>query len=53
MGSAEPVVGSVCGLHLGVNPALTITALSEHVMAGIPDNPDGERKPTPRPSGTA
>ena len=29
--------GSLVPANLGVNPSLTITALSEHVMAGIPD----------------
>jgi cholesterol oxidase len=41
--------GSLVPTNLGVNPALTITALSEHVMAGIPDKPDGKCKPAPRP----
>lgn len=30
------VDGSVIPVNLGVNPSLTITALAEHVMAGIP-----------------
>jgi cholesterol oxidase len=30
--------GSIVPVNLGVNPALTITALAEHVMAGIPAN---------------
>jgi len=29
--------GSLVPANLGVNPSLTITALSEYVMAGIPD----------------
>ncbi len=33
--------GSAVPANLGVNPALTITALAEHVMAGVP--PKGER----------
>ncbi len=42
--------GSIVPANLGVNPALMITALSEHIMAGIPDNPEGTTKPAPRPS---
>jgi cholesterol oxidase len=30
--------GSLVPANLGVNPALTITALSEYVMSGIPDH---------------
>lgn len=29
--------GSIIGANLGVNPSLTITALAEHVMSGLPD----------------
>ena len=28
--------GSLVSANLGVNPSLTITALAEHVMSGIP-----------------
>ena len=35
--------GSIVPANLGVNPSLTITALSEYVMSGIPDKP-GVRK---------
>ena len=45
--------GSIVPANLGVNPALTITALSEHVMSGIPDNPNGTTKPAPRPTASA
>ena len=41
--------GSLVPANLGVNPALTITALAEHVMSGVPANPAGERKPAPLP----
>ena len=41
--------GSLVPANLGVNPSLTITALSEHVMSGIPVNPAGGAKPAPRP----
>ena len=41
--------GSLVPANLGVNPSLTITALAEYVMAGIPDAPGGTRKPAPRP----
>jgi cholesterol oxidase len=40
--------GSLVPANLGVNPSLTITALSEHVMSGIPENPAGGAKPAPR-----
>ncbi len=43
--------GSLVPANLGVNPALTITALSEYVMSNIPDNPLGGLKPAPRPPG--
>jgi len=29
--------GSVVSANLGVNPSLTIAALSEHIMSSIPD----------------
>ncbi|NJD17784.1 MAG: cholesterol oxidase, partial [Gemmatimonadetes bacterium] len=32
------VDGSIVPANLGVNPSLTITALAEHVMSGIPEN---------------
>jgi cholesterol oxidase len=41
--------GSLVPANLGVNPSLTITALAEHVMAGIPVNPAGPGKPAPGP----
>ncbi len=41
--------GSLVPANLGVNPSLTITALSEFVMSKIPDNPVGVAKPAPRP----
>jgi len=41
--------GSIVPANLGVNPALTITALSEYVMSGIPDKPGGTPQPAPRP----
>ncbi len=41
--------GSLVPANLGVNPSLTITALAEHVMAGIPANPAGAGRPAPRP----
>jgi cholesterol oxidase len=31
--------GSLVPANLGVNPSLTITALAEHVMAGVPSGP--------------
>jgi cholesterol oxidase len=40
--------GSLVPANLGVNPALTITALAEHVMSAIPVNPEGTPKPAPR-----
>jgi cholesterol oxidase len=42
--------GSIVPANLGVNPALTITALAEHVMSGIPNKPGGTPKPAPRPA---
>jgi cholesterol oxidase len=41
--------GSLVPANLGVNPSLTITALAEHVMAGIPVNPAGPGRPAPSP----
>jgi cholesterol oxidase len=43
--------GSLVPANLGVNPSLTITALAEHVMAGIPDNPLGTPRRAPLPPG--
>jgi cholesterol oxidase len=37
--------GSAVPANLGVNPALTITALAEHVMAGVPPGPGASRDP--------
>jgi cholesterol oxidase len=45
--------GSLVPANLGVNPALTITALAEHVMSKIPDNPEGTPRPAPRAPGSA
>jgi cholesterol oxidase len=39
--------GSLVPANLGVNPSLTITALAEHVMSGIPDNPRGTPRRAP------
>jgi cholesterol oxidase len=39
--------GSLVPANLGVNPSLTITALSEHVMSGIPENPARGSSPAP------
>ena len=36
------VDGSIMPANPGVNPSLTITALSEYVMSGIPMKPDGK-----------
>jgi cholesterol oxidase len=41
--------GSIVPANLGVNPALTITAISEYVMSGIHINPEGTPKPVPGP----
>ena len=41
--------GSIVPANLGVNPSLTITALGEYVMSGIPDKPGAEPRPAPRP----
>jgi len=43
--------GSLVPANLGVNPALTITALAEHVMSRILENPAGTPRPAPRPAG--
>ncbi len=43
--------GSLVPANLGVNPSLTIAALSEHVMSGIPERPGGAARPAPRPGG--
>ena len=40
--------GSIVPANLGVNPSLTITALGEYVMSGIPDKPGAETRPAPR-----
>jgi cholesterol oxidase len=42
--------GSIVPANLGVNPTLTITALSEYVMSTVPDKPGAEAKPAPRPA---
>lgn len=42
--------GSVVPANLGVNPSLTITALSEYIMSTVPPKPDAEQKPAPRPA---
>ncbi len=42
--------GSIVPANLGVNPSLTITALSEYVMANVPAKPGAEQKPAPRPA---
>jgi cholesterol oxidase len=44
--------GSLVPANLGVNPALTITALAEHVMSAIPENPGREPQRAVRPPGT-
>ena len=31
--------GAAVPVNLGVNPSLTITALAEHVMSGVPAKP--------------
>lgn len=41
--------GSLVPANLGVNPALTITALAEYVMSHVPENPQGAPRPAPRP----
>jgi cholesterol oxidase len=43
--------GSLVPANLGVNPSLTITALAEHVMSRILENPAGAPRPAPRPAG--
>lgn len=45
--------GSIVPANLGVNPSLTITALSEYVMANVPANEGAEQKPAPRPATAA
>jgi len=45
--------GSIVPANLGVNPSLTITALSEYVMSGIPDKPGAETRPAPRAPGAS
>ena len=42
--------GSLVPANLGVNPALTITALCEYVMAQVPQNSRGTPRPAPRPA---
>jgi len=42
--------GSIVPANLGVNPSLTITALSEFVMAQVPEKPGHSVVPAPRPS---
>lgn len=41
--------GSIVPANLGVNPSLTITALSEYVMSTVPEKEGGRLKPAPRP----
>ena len=44
--------GSVVPVNLGVNPSLTITALAEHIMAGVPPaSGAARREPDDRPVG--
>jgi cholesterol oxidase len=45
--------GSLVPANLGVNPSLTITALAEHVMAGIPVSERGAGRPAPVPAPVA
>ena len=42
--------GSIVPANLGVNPSLTITALSEFVMAQVPEKQGHSVVPAPRPS---
>lgn len=42
--------GSIVPANLGVNPSLTITALSEFVMSTVPPREGAEPKPAPRPA---
>ena len=42
--------GSIVPANLGVNPSLTITALSEYVMSHVPEKEGAEVKPAPRPA---
>jgi cholesterol oxidase len=41
--------GSLVPANLGVNPSLTITALSEYVMHHVPNKEGANRRPAPRP----
>jgi cholesterol oxidase len=41
--------GSLVPANLGVNPSLTITALSEYVMHHVPPKEGADRRPAPRP----
>ena len=41
--------GSLVPANLGVNPSLTITALSEYVMHHVPAKEGADRRPAPRP----
>jgi cholesterol oxidase len=41
--------GSIVPANLGVNPSLTITALSEHVMSTVPEKTGAEIRRVPRP----
>ncbi|HEX9242083.1 MAG TPA: GMC family oxidoreductase [Anaeromyxobacter sp.] len=40
------VDGAAVPVNLGVNPALTITALAEHALAGVAEKPRAERRAT-------
>ena len=41
--------GSIVPANLGVNPSLTITALSEYVMSCVPDKTGAKQNLAPRP----
>ena len=41
--------GSLVPANLGVNPSLTITALSEYVMHHVSPKEGADRRPAPRP----
>lgn len=41
--------GSIVPANLGVNPSLTITALSEYIMSHVPAKEGAQPKPAPRP----
>ena len=41
--------GSLVPANLGVNPSLTITALSEYVMHHVSEKEGADRRPAPRP----